>query len=84
MGVSGFRLRPKLHYFMHMLISSKTELAADVPYVLNTALWLCEANEDYIGGIARVSRRVHPSTAATRTIQRYLVKVRLLLERLRK
>ena len=80
----GFRLRPKLHYMMHLLMDLKVPVDAGESYALNSALWLCESNEDFIGRISRVSRRVHPKTAAVRTAQRYLVKVRLLLERLHK
>ena len=81
---AGFRLRPKLHYFMHLLMPLKSAIDNDEPWILNEAIHLCEANEDYIGRLARISRRVHPSQAALRTTQRYLVKVRLLLEKLLK
>ena len=81
---AGFRLRPKLHYLMHLLMPLKSQIDNDDPWVLNQAIHLCEANEDFIGRLARVSRRVHPSQASLRTTQRYLVKVRLLLERLLK
>ncbi|CAE7802398.1 unnamed protein product [Symbiodinium sp. CCMP2592] len=81
-GASGFRLRPKLHYFMHMLTELQQQLDSREPFLLNAGLWLCESNEDFVGRVARVSRRVHPQTAAVRCLQRYLVKVRFLLERL--
>ena len=82
-GASGFRLRPKLHYFMHLLMPLQAEIDSGKPHALNAAIWLCEADEDFVGRIARVSRRVHARTASVRTIQRYLVKVRLMLEKLK-
>ena len=82
LGISGYRLRPKLHYMMHLLLELKEQVDAGLPYALNTGMWLCESNEDFIGRISRLSRRVHASTTAVRCLQRYLVKVRLLLGRL--
>ena len=49
--VSGSRLRPKLHYFMHMMIELQKEVDAGLPCVLNTGLWLCESNEDFIARV---------------------------------
>ncbi|CAE7801495.1 unnamed protein product [Symbiodinium sp. CCMP2592] len=83
-GCTGYNLRPKLHYMMHLLVHLKAQIDNNAPWVLNEALHLCENNEDFIGKLSRVSRRVHASQAALRTTQRYLVKVRILLERLLK
>ena len=82
--VPGYRLRPKLHYYMHLLLDLKSRVDAADRWIMNSSLFLCEQNEDFIGRISRVSRRVHPSQASMRTVQRYLVKVRLLLERLQR
>ena len=83
-GVSGFRLRPKVHYFHHLVYDLQTQIKANVEYCWSSATWLCEANEDFIGRISRVSRRVSVRTAGLRTTQRYLVKMRALLRRLSK
>ena len=80
--VTGFRLRPKLHYMHHLMFDAQRQLNQGDSFVLSTSLWLCESNEDFIGRLARVSRRVASKTAGLRTTQRYLVKVRCLLERL--
>ena len=80
--VSGFRLRPKLHYFHHLLVETREQLSTGSEFSLSSVLWLCESNEDFIGRLSRVSRRVASRTAALRTTQRYLVKVRCLLDRL--
>ena len=81
-GLSGFRLRPKLHYFHHLLYESQEQLKSGSGFLLSSVMWLCESNEDFIGRLSRVSRRVSARTAGLRTTQRYLVKVRALLERL--
>ena len=81
--VAGFRLRPKLHYMHHLLHDIRRQLRnPECKYVFSCAALLCESNEDYIGRLARVSRRVAAKTAGLRTTQRYLVKTRALLERL--
>ena len=80
--VSGFRLRPKLHYFHHLVHEADTQVKSGAEYVVSSVLFLCEQNEDFIGRISRISRRVSSRTASYRTTQRYLVKVGCLLERL--
>ena len=82
MGVTGFRLRPKLHYLHHLLYETQQQLQSGSEFVLSSSTYLCEQNEDFIGRISRVSRRVAARTAGMRTTQRYLVKVRCLLKRL--
>ena len=80
--ISGYRLRPKLHYFHHLLWMLKQQLEANAPFQLSSATFLCEQNEDFIGRLSRVSRRVAAKTVGVRTTQRYLVKARCLFERL--
>ena len=81
--VAGYRLRPKLHYLHHLLYDAQRQLDNPaVEYVFSSSALLCEANEDFIGRLARISRRVSARTAGIRSTQRYLVKVRCLLERL--
>ena len=82
--VSGFRLRPKLHYFNHLLREYQDQLNQQPSFVLSSAAFLCEQNEDFIGRLSRTSRRVAARTAPLRTIQRYLVKMKALLVRLQK
>ena len=79
---AGFRLRPKLHYMHHILFEAQRQLDQGDAFVLSSSLWLCENNEDFIGRLSRISRRVAAKTAGLRTTQRYLVKCRCLLERL--
>ena len=82
MKVAGFRLRPKIHYFHHLLYDVQLQLRTDTRFILSSVAFLCEQNEDFIGRISRVSRRVAARSAGLRTTQRYLVKARCLLQRL--
>ena len=80
--VAGFRLRPKIHYFHHLLYEVQLQLVSKPEFVMSAAVYMCEQNEDFIGRLSRVSRRVAAKTAGLRSTQRYLVKARCLLERL--
>ena len=77
-----FKLRPKVHYFHHFLVDLERELLKGKPTLLNyAAIFNCEANEDWIGRISRISRRVSPRLPTQRTIERYLTSCRLLFKR---
>ena len=80
--VTGFRLRPKLHYLGHIVYDLQLQLSRGASFTLSPAIALCEQNEDFIGRQSRVSRRVSARTCSVRTTQRYLVKIRLLLEKM--
>ena len=79
---AGFRLRPKVHYLHHLLYDVQCQLNAGSEYIFSSGVYLCEQNEDFIGRLSRISRRVSARTAGLRTTQRYLVKARFLLDRL--
>ena len=80
--IAGYNLRPKLHYFHHSLFDQKKALEErSRKFILNPAVWNCEANEDYIGRLARISRRVDSRTCSLRTLQKYLVKARAVIAR---
>lgn len=76
-----FGLRPKFHSFAHTIFEVR-----DILRVSNVCLspitWNCEANEDFIGRISRVSRHVASRQVILRTIQRYGVSLQLRLNRL--
>ena len=81
-GLAGYRLRPKLHYMCHLLKETQDQLLRGSEHILSSAAFLCETNEDFIGRVSRTSRRVAARTACYRTTQRYLTKMRALLDRL--
>ena len=76
-----YSLRPKLHYFAHTLWEVRTQLAAGHCHILNPCIFGCEQNEDWIGRISRLSRKVSPRLCTQRTIDRYLIGVKLLLKK---
>ena len=78
-----FALRSKTHSLHHTLHKMKCMLDNPrVAYILSPAAYLCENNEDWVGKISRLSRRVSGRTTSLRTIQRYLIKMQILTRRL--
>ena len=79
-----FSLRPKLHYFHHSLLEYRQQLRQGHSEVLNYgAIFNCEANEDWIGRVCRISRRISPRLLEQRTIERYLIAAKLIFKRAR-
>ena len=77
-----FCMRPKCHYFHHMLWDLQIQVQRGDVAILNyAAVFNCEANEDFIGRISRVSRRVSPRLATLRTVQRYLIGCKMAFKR---
>ena len=77
-----FKLRPKVHFFAHVLYDLQQQLGTGHQTVFNSpAAYNNEANEDFIGRVARISRRVSARTTTRSTIGRYKVAAKLLLKR---
>ena len=75
-GLTRYSLVPSLHYFHHFFVDMKQKLSnAEAVYISSPSIANCEADEDYIGKIARISRHVHPGVTNQRTIDRYLVQL---------
>ena len=80
-GLKYFSLRPKVHYYHHTLRELHQQVSKHHEWVLSPSAWNCESNEDYIGKISRLSRRVSPKICGQRVIDRYLVAAKLIFER---
>ena len=76
-----YALRPKLHFFQHTVLELQTQVSQGDTHILSPAVWNCEANEDYIGRICRIGRRVSPRLTTLRTLEYYLVACKLLFRR---
>ena len=76
-----FHMEPSLHLFYHIALRLRETLDSGAPVLLNPALFMCEQSEDWVGRISRITRRVHARTCGQRTLQRYLVKMFLELEK---
>lgn len=70
--VPRFALTPKIHALDH-IVTSVAEQQAKGAFTLSPLMSSTEQDEDFIGRIARLSRRVDSRTVMTRSLQRYLV-----------
>ena len=82
--VRAFVQKPKQHSLHHIGHELKSELQKGATLILNPQCFGCEMSEDFIGRVSRLSRRVGFRLVHLRVIQRYFVKVRVLLDKRRK
>ena len=84
MGFCGYAMKPKIHMMAHTAWEMKASLANEnVNFIPSPLLWCCEPNEDLVGRISRIARRVHQRAACRSTIERYLIKSRALYRRMK-
>ena len=77
-----YSMKPKVHYFAHFLHDLRTQLQRGDTAILNYgAIFNCESNEDWIGRVSRLSRRVSAKLSGRRTIEHYLLACKLLFKR---
>ncbi|CAE6968930.1 unnamed protein product [Symbiodinium sp. CCMP2592] len=75
-----FNLVPKLHCLHHVALSLCTKAGSGLSATLNPLAQATFQDEDYIGRVSRLSRRVSARKLCLRTIQRYLVATRVELD----
>lgn len=79
-GMARFHLEPCQHAYHHFFVEISQMLKTNCTVIPNPALANCEADEDFIGRIARSSRSTHARTVSLRTLERYLLKLRSVWE----
>ena len=75
-----FSLKPKYHFMMHTLLEIKRALDSNSA-VLSPVIFDCQRNEDLIGRISRLSRRIDNRVVTKRVLELYLLKAGLLLKK---
>jgi hypothetical protein len=70
-----FNILHKHHYFHHEVYRMQ-EALAEGKLVLNPTCFSCSLDEDFVGRLSRLSRRVNIRQLELRTLQRYLVAAR--------
>lgn len=77
-----FGMKPKFHMLCHAKYDILRLLQNDECWwIPNPQLWGCEMNEDVVGRISRVVRRVSARTSSSRALQLYLVKCKVVHRR---
>ena len=65
-------MAPKFHY-VHHVCRTMAETARERKWGLNPISFAVQLQEDLVGRVARVSRRVSPVTVSLRTLQRVIL-----------
>ena len=75
-----YKFKPKIHYLNHVFLTMKDQwlLCGSAINPLGEATFM---SEDFVGRTSRISRRVSPRAVAQKTLQRYDVWVKGLLDR---
>ena len=81
MNIRAFLQKPKHHALHHLAIALKTSLESGCSLVLSPQVFACEINEDYIGRVSRLSRRLGFRLVDLRVCQRIFIKTFALLKR---
>lgn len=79
--IGGYRLKPKFHGLHHVAQFVKDALQRGAPLLLNPLCFACEPNEDTVGRICRLSRKLATRTLTRRLLQRHFLKKGALLRR---
>ncbi|CAK9077957.1 unnamed protein product [Durusdinium trenchii] len=81
LGIVSFSMIPKYHALKHVAFQIRSQLRRGCPRILNPQIDCCESNEDHVGKVAALSRRVSTRLLTRRVIQRYFLKTRALIVR---
>eukprot|EP00438_Fugacium_kawagutii_P028914 Skav225418 [mRNA] locus=scaffold2656:823370:824734:- [translate_table: standard] len=82
--VSGWGMKPKLHLLKHAHLDLQEFLSNGLERIPNWNTHSCEQDEDQIGRVCRLSRRLDSRRIGERVLQCCLLKSRLLCNRFRK
>lgn len=80
-GIRSFIQKPKQHALHHVAHKLKKQLLKGATLVCSPQTFACDVNEDFIGRISRLSRRVGFRLCDLRVSQRYCLKIAALLRK---
>ena len=84
-GYSLYGMVPKLHALAHIRLQLEQGLRQNRTHILNPAVFDCSTSEDFIGRVARQSRRISKKAGFERMIlHAYLLKTHFVIKRYRK
>lgn len=78
---NGWAVKPKLHLMKHAHLEMHEWLAAGLEILPNYNVHNCEQNEDYIGRVCRLSRRLDSRRIGQRVLECCFMKSRLMHQR---
>lgn len=81
---TGYALKSKTHLLGHLKQDLYGMLQRGCPWLPNPGMHTCDMNEDVVGKVARLSRRVSTRRTSDRTLRLVLVKSKAVHDRYRK
>ena len=80
--IAGYSMKSKYHMLAHAKFDIHQRLQdPHTEYVVNMQVWGCEMNEDIVGKVCRLGRRVSTRLTAQRTLELVLIKSKALHRR---
>lgn len=79
--IRAFIQKPKQHSLHHIGNFLKSELLKGATLIQSPQSTSCDMNEDFVGRISRLSRRVGFQLCDLRVIERYFMKIKVLLSK---
>ena len=83
-GYSLYGMVPKLHAHLHFRADFDDSLAGGWPHTLNPAVFDNSMSEDFIGKVARLSRRISFKNIERTILHSYQVKVKFEIDKFKK
>ena len=83
-GRTLFAMVPKAHAFDHIGHSLVLSREAGCDVCVNPGLWDCSMSEDFIGHVARQSRRVSYKHVVENTLLMYKIKTKSVIKKIQK
>ena len=78
--IRSFIQKPKLHALHHIAYKLRVQLLKGSTLIMSPQAHACDVNEDFIGRISRLSRRVGFRLCDKRVCERYFLKIAALLK----
>lgn len=82
--IRAFILKAKHHALHHIAVKLRNELRKGATLVPNPAMYSCDLNEDFLGRVSRLSRRVGFKLVHLRVLHRMFFKTTVLIRRRRR
>ena len=76
-----YGIKPKMHFKRHILEEIETQLSSQASLILNPLVWDCSQNEDFIGRMCRMGRKIDARVMGPRLLENFLIKAGILYNR---
>ena len=83
LDIRAFGIKPKLHGLHHVSLEMLHALRGGAEWVLSPMCYSCESNEDMVGKVARLARKVSARLVNQRVFDRIMFKTKALFVRSR-